>query len=444
THTATIPGAAAGHLLRYRVEATNPTATTRSPRTDDTINYRGIVVPHGLSSPVPVLEWFISNADYTTMVNNPTADITRPAVIAYDGVVYDNVEANIKGNASQRDPKVSWKFHMPQNHDLDMPGVITEPVDEFDMQADWSDKSHGRAILAWDAYQRAGIVNHQMFPIRSQRNGAFQGLYTFNEVFDGTWREREGYDDKELFEAETSAFNQSRPVTVRFSKKTPDDGNFAPIASFVNGVALTGTAQRDFLLANADLPKMLNYAAVTAIVEHVDSSSKNFLLSLNPNTGRWKIIPWDLDHTFSNGCCNVESSFVTPAEPGDNTSALMRALLAVPEWRQMYFRRVRTLVNDLLATGRMEALYDAVVGPAQPVGALDFGAWPYPAGTTFATFRQRLFTDIQDRRNAFNSDPRVPGNQPAAPNIVINEIQHSPTGGDTAEFLELYNPHTQA
>jgi hypothetical protein len=444
TYTATIPGAAAGHLIRYRVEATNATTTSRSPRADDTINYRGVVVPHGLTSPVPVLEWFISDADYNAMVNDPTADITRTAALAYNGVVIDNAEVNIKGHASQKDPKVSWKFHLPQNHDLDMPGVIAEPVDEFDMQADWSDKSHGRSILSWEAYQRAGIVNHQMFPIRTQRNGAFQGLYNFNEVFDGTWRDREGYDDKEVYAAETSAFTQSRPVNVRFTKENPDDGNYAPLQSFLNGVALTGNAQRDFLLANADLPKMINYAAVTAIVEHVDSSSKNFDLVLNPNTGRWKVIPWDLDHTIGNGCCNVNSSFVTPAEPGDDTSALMRGLLAVPQWRDMYFRRLRTLVNDILSTGRMEALYDAQVGPAQPVAALDIGAWPYPAGTTYATFRTRLFNAIQDRRNAFNSDSRVPAAQPASPNIVIDEIQHSPTGGDPAEFVELYNPNNQA
>jgi hypothetical protein len=444
TYAATIPGAAAGHLIRYRVEATNTNATSRVPRIDDTINYRGLVVPHGLTSPIPVLEWFISNADYSEMVNNPTADITRPAALAYNGVVIDNAEVNIKGHASQNDPKVSWKFHLPQNHDFDMPGVILEPVDEFDMQADWSDKSHGRSILSWEAYQRAGIVNHQMFPIRTQRNGAFQGLYNFNEVFDGTWRDREGYDDKEVYAAETSAFTQSRPVNVRFTKENPDDSDYSSLQSFLNGVALTGTAQRDFLLANADLPKMLNYAVVTAIVEHVDSSSKNFDLVRNPNTGRWKIIPWDLDHTLGNGCCNVDSTFVTPAEPGDNTSALMRALLAVPQWRDMYFRRLRTLVDDLLAPGRMEALYDAVVGPAQPVAALDIATWPYPSGTTYSTFRQRLFNAISDRRAVFASDSRVPAAQPASPNIVIDEIQHSPTGGDAAEFVELYNPGNQA
>jgi hypothetical protein len=38
----------------------------------------------------------------------------------------------------------------------------------------------------------------------------------------------------------------------------------------------------------------------------------------------------------------------------------------------------------------------------------------------------------------------VPAAQPAAPNIVIDEIQHSPAGGDNAEFVELYNPGNTA
>lgn len=443
TFTATIPAAAAGALVRYRVEATNSVTTSRSPRVDDTTDYHGLVVPHGVTSAIPVLEWFISNTDYNLMVNNPEEEITRYGAIAYGGQVIDNVEMEIKGHASQRDPKVSWKFHLPQGHELDMGGLLADPVDEFDLQADWSDKSHGRGILSWDAYQRAGVALHQMFPVRAQRNGAFQGLYNFNEVFDGTWREREGYDDHQFFEAETSAFS-TRPINVQFSKKSPDDNSFAPLSSFVNGVRLSGAAQRNHLLATADLPQMINYAAVTAIIEHVDSSTKNFYLVQDPATARWSILPWDLDHTWSNGCCNVESTFVTPAEPGDNTSTLMRALLAQPEWRAMYFRRLRTLVDDILAPGRLEALYDARLSPAQQTAALDITAWPYPGGTTYSTFRTRLFNDIADRRAIFTTDSRVPGNQPAAPNIVINEIQHSPTAGDGAEFVELYNPNGTA
>jgi len=444
TYTATIPGAAAGHLIRYRIEATNLNATTRLPRTDDTIVYRGLAVPSGITSPVPQWEWFIAPADYTAMVNNPTQEIVRYGAIAYGGRVYDNVEMEIKGHASQSDPKVSWKFKTPAGYDFDMPALFVEPVDEIDMQADWSDRSHGRAILSWDAFKRAGFEDHTMFTVRTQRNGAFQGIYNLQETYDGTWREREGYDDNQFFEAETSAFS-TRPVNVQFSKKAPDETDFAPMAAFVNGVRLTGTAQRDHLLGNADLPQMINYAAVTAILEHHDSSSKNFYMSQDPVTGRWSILPWDLDHTLGNGCCNVNSSFVTPAEPADNTSALMRAILAQPQWRDMYFRRLRTLVNDLLATGRMEALYDARLGPAQSVATLDYSAWPYPGNpVSYATFRQRLFNDIAARRTVFANDARVPGNQPAAPDMLISEIQHSPASGNTAEFIELYNPGSAA
>ena len=164
TYSATIPGAAAGHLIRYRVSATNAVATTLVPRVDDSIVYRGVVVPHGITSPIPVLEWFMADSDYNFMVNNPLQEIVRIGAIAYNGHVIDNVEVNIKGHASRSAPKVSWKFHTPQGYDLDMPGLLVEPVDEFDMQADWSDRSHGRAIVSWEAYERSGFPTHQMFP----------------------------------------------------------------------------------------------------------------------------------------------------------------------------------------------------------------------------------------------------------------------------------------
>ncbi len=75
---------------------------------------------------------------------------------------------------------------------------------------------------------------------------------------------------------------------------------------------------------------------------------------------------------------------MTPAEPGDRINPIMEALLANPEWREMYFRRLRTLVNDLLATGRMEALYDAKVGVAQPEIALDFARWVYDEAESYS------------------------------------------------------------
>jgi CotH kinase protein/Lamin Tail Domain/Fibronectin type III domain len=443
--SATIPGSAAGTLIRYRVEATNASGTNRSPRADDTVNFRGVVVQDGITSAIPVFRWFIADADYNAIIGQPTQDIIRPAVLAYGTTVYDNVLVNIRGQGSETSVKPNWKFEMPQGHDFDMPGLLVEPVNEFAMQADASDVAHGRSMLSFDAYRRAGVVNTQVFPVRTQRNGAFQGIYNYLDLYDGTWREREGYDDHQFFKANINAFDPTVPLANRrFEKKTPDDGDYAPLQSFLDGIALTGAAERNYLLANADLPQLINYAAVTAIIQHVDSSTKNFYLTQDPDTARWSMLPWDLDHTFGNKCCFTPSTFVTPAEPGDRNNPVMAALFASQDFRDMYFRRLRTLVDDLLATNRMEALYDAVVGVAQPEIALDFARWAYDENESYTQQRTLLFRSIASRRTVFAGDARVPGSQPASPAIVINEIQHSPAAGDGAEFVELHNPTGQA
>ncbi len=150
TWTANIPGTTAGQLIRYRVEATNAAGTNRNPRVDDSWNYKGVVVANGITSAIPVLEWFIADTDYNEIYNSPTADITGPAVLAYNGQVFDNIHVGIRGESTQTLAKKSWKIEMPRDHDIQISGAI-EPVDEFAMNADFSDGSHGRPLLAWDS-----------------------------------------------------------------------------------------------------------------------------------------------------------------------------------------------------------------------------------------------------------------------------------------------------
>ena len=441
TFTAVIPGAAAGHLIRYKVVAGNASRAAQLPRTDDTIDYEGVVVGHGVSSALPVLEWFLAPADYAAITGNPTAEIERFGALAYGGTVWDNVKFNIRGQASQTSFKPNWKVELPANHDFMMP-TLAEPVDEFNLQADTSDRSHGRASLSWEASRMANLGTMTMFPVRVQRNASFQGLYNFMEQFDGTWRDREGRSDDQVFKAEKGAFSPNRVLfEYRFEKKEPEDMDFSMLEEFLDAVVPQGANAHDFLQANADVPQLINYAAVAAIIRHVDSSSKNFFLIQESHSGRWEIILWDLDHTWGNDCCGVTTPFVTPAEPADRTSELMTALLADPQWRSMYFRRLRSLVDEILAPGVMEGVYDARFAAAAADSNLDFRSWPYPSSTlTYAQMRTRLFTALNDRRAAFARDARLPAAQVAQPNVVIAELQVSPTGGNAAEYVELTNP----
>ncbi|MFV0458113.1 MAG: lamin tail domain-containing protein [Actinomycetales bacterium] len=439
-YSATLPGVAAGHLLRYRVTAANDARTTSAPRADDSWKYQGVVADAGIDSGIPVLHWFIADADYQDITGSPLEDIRRPAAIAVNGQVIDNVTVNIRGQNSQDDLKPNWKFELPRNHTVSIPGTV-EPVDEFAMQADYSDRSHARATLSWDSYRNAGVVNQQMFPIRTQRNSSFMGLYNYMDLWDGTWRDREGYDDDVVYKAESGAFDRNRPITRRFEKETPEDDDFSDLQAFMDGLALTGSAETEYMLDNTDLPQIINYAAVTAIVQHTDSSSKNWVLIKDSDTARWQIVPWDLDHTYGNTCCQVYSDFVTPAETGDKTSELMRVVLANPQWREMYFRRLATLRAQLLAEGRLESVFDQTFGPAAPEYALDASAWDRPSWSTYSYERTHVLAAVQSRRDAIDADARVPAPQSADPAVVISEIQHSPAAAG-AQFVELVNPST--
>ena len=282
-YTATIPGAAAGHLIRYRVQATNAIRTSRFPRIDDTVVYQGVVVASGITSAIPVFEWFIADADYNDIVNNPTADIDAEsrARLQRDGLRQRPGQHPRRGLADA--PKPSWKFEMPHGHDLDMPGVLVEPVDEFAMQADWSDHSHGRPLLVVGLLRtrRGGQRPDVPDPDPAQRR--VPGPLHLRGPLRRHLARPRGLLRRPVLQGAHGAFDATRPlVEYRFEKKNPDDGDFAPIPAFLNGVDLTGTAQRNYLLANADIPEMINYAAVTAIVQHIDSSDQELLPEPGP------------------------------------------------------------------------------------------------------------------------------------------------------------------
>ena len=276
TYTATIPGAAAGHLIRYRVEATNAAAPPLPPhrRHHHLPGRRGRRAAS--PAPIPVLEWFIADADYNAITANPTADIDRHgrARLQRHGLSTTS-QVNIRGQARRPTPKPNWKFEMPQNHDLDMPGVSSSRSTSSPCRPTGAtSRTAGRSCPGTPTSAPASSTT-QVFPVRTQRNAAFQGLYTYLDLFDGTWRDREGYADNQFFKAGHGAFDATRPLAESGSRRrTPTTTDFAPIAAFLNGVDLTGTAQRNYLLANADIPQMINYAAVTAIVQHVDSSRR--------------------------------------------------------------------------------------------------------------------------------------------------------------------------
>ena len=157
----------------------------------------------------------------------------------------------------------------------------------------------------------------------------------------------------------------------RIATKSPGTDD---LQQFLNGLHLADLdARRKFIYDNVNIPEMLDYLAANMLVLDNDHVAKNYFLYCdtndganavydyaNPNgTNEWGMIPWDKDLTFGKDYGFADYQISDPyAHPffGDSDHPkvdgpynwLIDALLDIPEIKQMYLRRLRTLMDELL------------------------------------------------------------------------------------------------
>ncbi len=471
---ATIPGQPANTLVRFRIVATGPTGVMYYPRDDDTVVYDGTAVADpNLVSSLPILAWYMDPNDYQAAVDHYDTDETEPAVLVYDGLLYDSLEVRVRGQWSRQWPKKHWKMFFPKGHKFFAPDLLEVPVREFDLQASYGDKSYLRELLAMDGFRDAGAPWNVVRPVRLNQNGEFFGLYMFRESMEDEWLERHGLDTHGAWYKafEDLRFNSLEELPNLYEKKTRLHEDYTDLFNLVDGLnTLTGQDRIDFLFDNFDLPSLLNYLAVTCIIHNNDHVKKNYYLYRDTEgTQRWSIHAYDLDLTWGRnanqgGILNdliwaddddVGREDVSPSHPlfGDSEhqkwhrqwNHLIDALYETPRIRTMYYRRLRSVMDVMLAPDQLEQRIDALAPLLAAEAELDRQSWgQYGQSQALDEALSVLENDyLTPRRTHLLVTHRIADQIPPAPSpdpdIVINEIMYNPVDGIEAEYLELHN-----
>ena len=430
---AVIPGQAAGELIRFRIQS--PGSGNEYP-TGDARVYDGVVVddPGEIATGLINMEWFIPESDYDSMFDFKLDEVyVEGSVLAIDGVVYDNMTVKIRGGnyARVNFDKQGLSFDFAGGVSASRPDMVPYPFDEFALSAErgWT---WGRTNSAWTMYYAAGFPTVSAQHVRVQRNGEFYGIFRFSEKLDGNWRDAAGIDG-DFYKVVSPGFNN--PATG-FEKKGGDETDLASVTAF--SAALNGSASSSktaYLYDNVDIPNLVNFLAVSNLVGHFDSGSKNFYLHEDGVTSLWEAYPWDLTNTWGipNGGAACNNGDALEVSCLDN--ALWDSIDEVPELHDMIFRRMRTLLDGPMVDGVLEGMFaqqDLTVSGTEQ--STDSAMWNQ---SLYRTTSQINF-EIGMRRNLALAAADMPNSQVAVPGVVISELHYSPVAG--VEFLELHNP----
>ena len=504
-YTAVIPGTSltAGNMVRWSVSAVDITGEySRAPlfpHHDDSPEFYGTVVQDPtLDSDLPILQWFVENVSASESRSG-----TRCAVFYLDQF-YDNVNVHIRGGSTSGATKKHFKFRF--NHGYKFQYREDAPrVNEFNLNSTFSDKAYLRQNLAFNAYDWCGCPGSESFPMRAQRNGAFFGVQIFIEEPEEELLEREGLDPDGALYKIYDTFNVGAWAEKKSRRwETQDDLN--DFRRAINNTS--GTTLHHNIFDYVDLPRTLNYLAATILCHQNDHPHKNhYLYCDSDGSGQWCFMPWDHDLTWGSNWIGSQggsysdviyaaddrvpgrSSDVKPSHPfvgkqdcqewNRHWNHLIDALLDDDVVREMYLRRLRTVMDDFLkAPGTpyedlfVENRIDELVAAMRHDVALDYAKWAnpwpwggqggYPRDQSFqyaidvikedylAVRRTHLFvTHNVDRVAGYNISgsysAAIPNAQPADATLAFSAYEFNPSSGNQEEeYIELVNPNAYA
>jgi len=425
---------------------------------DNSPEYFGAVVRDpALASDTPVLYWFTESAGQAN-----TRSGTRASVF-YDGEFYDNVFVRARGGYTARDSQKfvfnnGFKFRFSDDHDR---------VKEFNFNENGSDSSYVRQPLAFETMRNAGCPASLSFLMLSVLNGEVDRVGVFIEQVDEQFLERNGYtSDGALYKfvqrgSITPVFND---INTGIEKKTREHEGLSDIAAVVEGLnAASEEERRVFVFDNFNLPEMMNYLAARCLLQDTDDIRKNFYFYRDTNgSGEWSVFPWDKDWTFGivgDGWIYTTHPFLgADSHPKNNArqwSTYLSVMYHLPETQEMFLRRLRTVMDQLLQPvgmpvelalfeNRIDEIFAAARThlPGSVAGAVN------SVKNYFPTRRIQLYVDhsIHNTKNPpVGGAAGIPDSQPVDAVIHFGRYDYNPiSGNQDEEYVELINPNDYA
>ena len=493
---AIIPASAStpGQLVRYFVSATDVVGNaSRWPLFENPVEseeYQGTVIQDpSVITALPLYQLFARSAAALD------TDAGTRASFFYDGELYDNVFVRLKGGTTRNLTKQAHRVDFLKRR----PFVFSadeKPVRELALNAEFIDPSYLRQNTSFWFFNQAGTPAPNHFPVRLHLNGQFHELAFHTETMDEALLERMNLNPQGALYKNALMLNIIPEAAIgnrdcrEAEKQTRTNEPFADLVAWTTGIAENRSVaqRRAHLFDTTDIPSVINYLACFHLTQQADGVHANVCPHRDTGgTDEWRLVPWDMnlsmgqvwaaDHISGNEDNSESHPFYGASGWRDanitwSYNRLFDSLIVVPETREMYLRRLRTLMDELLQPPGsrpdqlpMDVRIAEMRRRIEPEALADRKKWGWPQGyggyaMTNVPFGQAVDellrnyvgqrrTHLYGTHNAANltyaNRAGIPDSQPIEAALSFGRIEVTPPSGDSQEeFVELRNDNAYA
>jgi len=393
----------------------------------------------------------------------PAVDVR--ARLEVDGTVIEDVGVRCKGNSSLSVQGAKKPINVTV--DAFVPGQDLWGFDVFNLNNGWNDPSLVREALALRIL-RAYMPAPRLTFARVTVDGRYLGLYHLVEQIEGRFADHWWPDDGGMMikgdSPDRIAFDSSTlnwlgedlgPYKAGYEVKgdaAASDEGYVALREMIRALdAPVGAGGLDDAAFEAGIRRAIDvdgalwYLAGQSAIANFDSYyvGKNYFLYQGRRDPRFHVIPWDQGLSFGlfglrdsdrmgPGGGAVPSAIVDPfAQEDEENRPLIRRLLAVPSFRADFVAHFRTIRDDALRAGWIEAVGAAYQDLIRAAVAEEAAQGAITGRFTMAQFESNLRADTQAGRRE-----TIPGIVPLAEARAAFLAQHVALGSPDVELVE--------
>lgn len=325
-------------------------------------------------SALPVWELDVDPAQLAEVYADPHADRHVEARLRVDGVARA-ARIRLHGGTSRDFVKKSFRIDLPKGQEI---GGRRHLI----LRGEWNDKSLLRTYLGYELFRHTTwLPTPAASFVHLRLNDEFYGVMLHVERIDRDFLRARRLDAAgTLIEADPPLggdFGDLAPMTPGAYAAVYDvkgDGTLDPLRDLVERVL---TMKPSAFAAEAPqaiaVDDVLVYLAAMAVLQNHDHVRKNYYLYRPSDaSGRWMVLPWDLDLTFGHMWTPAEDvvgeQLVTDADPfagatlsgPGQRNVLTERLLGIPELRARMLQMARRIAARTAAPGFLDARIEYV------------------------------------------------------------------------------------